>query len=53
MMKKILMMCGLGAALIYTGTVILGGMIRPEYSHLKEAISELVADGAPNRLLLS
>ncbi|HET9907767.1 MAG TPA: DUF998 domain-containing protein [Anaerolineales bacterium] len=52
-MKKPLLLCGMFASLVYVGTVILGGLIRPGYSHLSEAISELVADGAPNRSLLS
>jgi len=52
-MKKFLMLCGSFAAILYVGTVILGGLLRPGYSHLFEAISELVADGAPNRSLLS
>jgi hypothetical protein len=52
-MKKILIHCGTSAAIVYVGTVILGGLIRPGYSHLSDAISELVADGAPNRSLLS
>ena len=52
-MKKILMLCGVAAAAVYTGTVILGGLLRPDYSHISMAISELVADQAPNRLLLS
>lgn len=52
-MKRLLLFCGIAAAILYTGTVILGGLIRPGYSHLVEAISELVADGAPNRPLLS
>ena len=52
-MKKLLMLCGVSAAILYVGTVILGGLLRPGYSHLFEAISELVADGAPNRSLLS
>jgi hypothetical membrane protein len=52
-MKKLLMLCGISAAVIYIGTVILGGLIRPGYSHISMAISELVADGAPNRSLLS
>lgn len=52
-MKKILMLCGIAAAVVYTGTVILGGLLRPGYSHISMAISELVADGAPNRSLLS
>ena len=52
-MKKLLMLCGIFAAIVYVGTVILGGLLRPGYSHVSEAISELVADGAPNRPLLS
>jgi hypothetical membrane protein len=52
-MKKLLMLCGVLAAILYAGTVILGGLLRPGYSHISMAISELVADGAPNRALLS
>jgi len=52
-MKKLLMLCGVFAAIIYVGTVILGGWLRPGYSHISMAISELVADDAPNRPLLS
>ena len=52
-MKKFLMLSGTTAALLYAGTVILGALIRPGYSHIADAISELVANGAPNRFLLS
>src|ERR1051326_6691699 len=52
-MKKLLLLCGCFAAVLYVGTVILGGLLRPAYSHISMAISELVADGAPNRSLLS
>jgi hypothetical protein len=52
-MKKTLMLCGMAAAVLYVGTVILGGLLRPGYSHISMAISELVAEGAPNRSLLS
>jgi hypothetical membrane protein len=52
-MKKLLLLCGSSAAVIYIGTVILGGLLRPGYSHISMAISELVAEGAPNRSLLS
>jgi hypothetical protein len=52
-MRKLLLLCGMSAAVIYVGTVILGGLLRPGYSHIAEAISELVAAGAPNRSLLS
>lgn len=52
-MKKLLLLSGMSAAILYFGTVIFGGLIRPGYSHLSEAISELVAEGAPNRSRLS
>ena len=52
-MKKLLILSGILAPLIYIGTVLLGGILRPGYSHLAEAISELVAAGAPNKPLLS
>jgi hypothetical protein len=52
-MKKLLLLCGIVGAIVYVGTVILGGLLRPGYSHISMAISELVADGAPNRTLLS
>jgi hypothetical membrane protein len=52
-MKKLLMLSGMYATIIYMATVILGALIRPGYSHIADAISELVADGAPNRFLLS
>jgi Protein of unknown function (DUF998) len=47
------MLCGVAAAILYVGTVILGGLLRPGYNHISMAISELVADGVPNRSLLS
>jgi len=52
-MKKLFMLSGVLAPIIYVATVILGGLLRPGYSHVAEAISELVAAGAPNRPLLS
>ena len=52
-MKKPLLLCGAVAAILYLATVLLGGWLRPGYSHLSMAISELVADGAPNRAFLS
>jgi hypothetical membrane protein len=52
-MKKLLILSGILAPVIYVGTVILGGILRPGYSHMAEAISELVSAGAPNKPLLS
>ncbi|MBX3084834.1 MAG: DUF998 domain-containing protein [Anaerolineae bacterium] len=52
MKTKWLLLTGVLAALVYVGTVILGGLLRPDYSHLTQPISELTATGAPNKLLL-
>ena len=52
-MKKLLALSGVLAPIIYIGTVILGGILRPGYSHIAEAVSELVATGAPHKPLLS
>ncbi len=47
-----LLFCGLAAPLLYTATVIFGAAIRPGYSHIQYAISELAAAGAPNKSLM-
>ena len=41
------------APFVYIGAVILGGLLRPGYSHIAHAISELIATGAPNTALLN
>jgi hypothetical membrane protein len=52
-MKRLMVLSGTLAPVIYVGTVILGGLLRPGYSHVAQPISELVAAGAPNKPLLS
>jgi len=52
MRNKILMLCGILAPAVYVLAVVLGGILRPGYSHLSEAVSELIATGAPNKPLL-
>jgi hypothetical protein len=52
MKLKGLLLCGVLSAIVYVGTVILGGALRSDYSHLSEPISELTAAGAPNKALL-
>jgi hypothetical membrane protein len=52
MRNKILMLCGILAPIVYVIAVILGGLLRPGYSHLSEAVSELIATGAPNKSFL-
>ena len=44
--------CGLIAPVLFIFTVILGGAIRPGYSHIADTISELFSPGSPNKLLL-
>jgi hypothetical protein len=43
---------GIAALVVYTTAVIIGASLRPEYSHVAHAISELIIAGAPNKLLL-
>lgn len=51
-MKKFLLLCGIAAPLVYLFTVILGGLLRPDYSHFAQAISALIESGAPNKFIL-
>ncbi|HEX2911534.1 MAG TPA: DUF998 domain-containing protein [Chloroflexia bacterium] len=51
-MRNKLLLCGIAAPVVYVFAVVLGGIIRPGYSHLSQAVSELVATGAPNKALL-
>jgi len=44
---------GLSAPLIYAMTVLVGAALRPEYSHLRDPISSLMAIGSPNLLLIN
>jgi hypothetical membrane protein len=53
MSRKYLLVCGVLAPLVYVGAVIMGGLLRPGYSHVAHAISELIATGAPNTTLLN
>ncbi len=52
MKNKVLMLCGILAPVVYVLTVILGGIIRPGYSHISQAVSDLIATAAPNKSLL-
>ena len=52
MRRKILLGCGLLAPPVYVGAVVIGGLLRPGYSHMAHAISELIAANAPNTALL-
>jgi hypothetical protein len=52
MRNKVLMLCGMLAPVVYVGTVTLGGILWPGYSHVSQAVSDLIATGAPNKALL-
>lgn len=53
MRQRILLVCGVAAPLVFLFLTVLGGAMRPGYSHLADTISELFSSGAPDRPLLS
>jgi hypothetical protein len=52
MIRKILLYCGIAAPILYGVTVIVGAAMRNDYSHIVNAISELISNGAPNKAIL-
>lgn len=52
MNQNILFMSGMAIPVIYIFMYLLGGALRPGYSHIKNSVSELLSPGAPNRPLL-
>jgi hypothetical membrane protein len=53
MKQRTLYWCGLVAPLLFVFMTILGGALRPGYSHIEDTVSELMSPGSPNRVLLS
>lgn len=53
MRHKIFMLCGMLAPVVYVIAVIIGGILRPGYSHKSQFVSELIESGAPNKSLLN
>ena len=49
MYRKLLLYCGIAAPILYGITVIVGAAVRRDYSHIANAISELISSGAPNK----
>lgn len=49
---QILAICGMFSPIVYTAMWILGGILQPEYSHIRDDISSLFAVGAPNQRLM-
>ncbi len=52
MRQRLFALCGVIAPVFFVFIVILGGAMRPGYSHLSDTISELFSPGSPNKLLL-
>jgi hypothetical membrane protein len=52
MKTKTYLWAGVLAPVVYAFTVLLGGALHPRYSHLAQAVSDLIATGAPNKALL-
>jgi len=52
MLRKSLIYCGIAAFILYVATAIVGAALRPDYSHIVNAISELLSNGAPNKVVL-
>ena len=43
---------GISAPLFYIIPTLVGGLLRPGYSHLSNSVSDLLASGAPNKIYL-
>ena len=52
MNQRFLPMCGVIAPVLFVLIAILGGAIRPGYSHMSDTVSELFSPGSPNKPLL-
>lgn len=50
--SNILYISGMAIPVLYIIMYLLGGALRPKYSHISNSVSELLSPGAPNRLLL-
>ena len=52
MKNKYLLLFGPLAVVVYVLAVVLGGALRPDYSHIAQPVSDLIAAGAANKGLL-
>jgi hypothetical membrane protein len=51
--QRLLVLSGVLGPIVYILNVVLGGLITPNYSHVRNAVSELTQRGAPNIGVLS
>ena len=49
MNQRILYLCGVFSSVLFISTIILGGALRPGFSHISDTISELFSPGSPNK----
>lgn len=52
MNQKNLAICGLLSPIIFHIATFLGGVLRPGYNHITNTVSELMAPGSPNKMLM-
>jgi hypothetical protein len=50
--RKLFYLCGMLVPVVYVIMTILGGALRPGYSHLSDTVSELLSPGSPNKPFL-
>jgi hypothetical protein len=51
-MHKLLMWAGAAGPLVYVIALVLGGWLWPGYSHIRQPVSDLIGQGAPNKAFL-
>jgi len=49
--QKVYAICGMLSIIVFNMIWILGGILQPEYNHIRDDVSSLLALGAPNKLL--
>jgi hypothetical protein len=49
--QQLIALGGMIGPILYTSIWILGGILQPEYSHIRDDVSSLMAVGAPNKRL--
>ncbi len=52
MSHEVFLLCGMVSPLLFICLTVLGGALRPGYSHTSDTISELFSPGAPHKRLL-
>jgi hypothetical protein len=52
MNRNIFFLCGMLVPLAYIVMYVIGGALRPGYSHISDSVSELLSPGSPNKSLL-